>query len=230
MRLETQTKGDIYVRFDSINDAIKAKTIFGKHGLPASFVAQHQFANAKFQDLSSVNDFEGQVKLTVSTDPFSTPARLALTANYARNMCEMFGNVRQLEVITDHDPVVFRVAFDSIDAANRAVQVFGIKTVCALPNVSPPCSHPELVLTTFEDAIGSFLMEPWTVNGSSPAIALPIVHAENTTMMTARRHPNDQHNRVRRERIVDGSDIRTTVMLRNIPNKMDWVCFDNHPF
>jgi hypothetical protein len=38
------------------------------------------------------------------------------------------------------------------------------------------------------------------------------------------RHPADQHNRVRRERILDGSDVRTTIMLRNIPNKMDWVC------
>ena len=37
------------------------------------------------------------------------------------------------------------------------------------------------------------------------------------------RHPADQHNRVRRERILDGSDVRTTIMLRNIPNKMDWV-------
>ena len=37
------------------------------------------------------------------------------------------------------------------------------------------------------------------------------------------RHPHDQHNRVRRERILDGSDVRTTIMLRNIPNKMDWV-------
>ena len=36
-------------------------------------------------------------------------------------------------------------------------------------------------------------------------------------------HPHDQHNRVRRDRILDGSDVRTTVMLRNIPNKLDWV-------
>lgn len=40
---------------------------------------------------------------------------------------------------------------------------------------------------------------------------------------TYQRHPADQHNRVRRERILDGSDVRTTIMLRNIPNKMDWV-------
>jgi hypothetical protein len=39
----------------------------------------------------------------------------------------------------------------------------------------------------------------------------------------SQRHPTDQHNRVRRERILDGSDVRTTIMLRNIPNKMDWV-------
>jgi hypothetical protein len=36
-------------------------------------------------------------------------------------------------------------------------------------------------------------------------------------------HPSDHHNQVRRDRIVSGSDVRTTVMLRNIPNKMDWI-------
>lgn len=43
------------------------------------------------------------------------------------------------------------------------------------------------------------------------------------TLQPSRRHLADMHNRVRAERITDGSDIRTTVMLRNVPNKMDWV-------
>ena len=47
--------------------------------------------------------------------------------------------------------------------------------------------------------------------------------AANTCNAPVQRHPADQHNRVRRERILDGSDVRTTIMLRNIPNKMDWV-------
>lgn len=121
---------------------MEAKKVFRKYGFAASFVSQHQYANAKFQDLSSVNEFEGHVKMTVSTDPFSTPARLALTASYARHMCEMFGSVRELEAITEQDPVVFRVEFNSVDAANRAMQVFQSKTVCLLSNVSPsPCFH-----------------------------------------------------------------------------------------
>lgn len=37
------------------------------------------------------------------------------------------------------------------------------------------------------------------------------------------KHPADAHNRVRREHIIDGTDVRTTIMLRNIPNKLDWV-------
>ncbi|KAF2181822.1 hypothetical protein K469DRAFT_517242, partial [Zopfia rhizophila CBS 207.26] len=35
------------------------------------------------------------------------------------------------------------------------------------------------------------------------------------------------HNRVLKERIVSGQDVRTTVMLRNIPNKMDWMALKN---
>lgn len=222
LRLETHTKGDIYVRFDDINDCIDAKTIFKKYSFASSFVSAHQFANAKFQDLSSVNEFEGHVKLTVSTDPFSTQARLALTATYARQMCEMFGSVRELEVITDEDPVVFRIEFDSIDAANRAMQVFGSNTLCRFSNVSPSLSHHLQVLTRIKDTMGSIVMEPWTGDASTMGNALACTAGE-TTLVAARRHPNDQHNRVRRERILDGSDIRTTVMLRNIPNKMDWV-------
>lgn len=68
--------------------------------------------------------------------------------------------------------------------------------------------------------MGSIVMEPW--DASTMGNGLDCTSSE-TTLMSARRHPNDQHNRVRRERILDGSDIRTTVMLRNIPNKMDWV-------
>ncbi|KAF2273173.1 uncharacterized protein EI97DRAFT_366363, partial [Westerdykella ornata] len=42
------------------------------------------------------------------------------------------------------------------------------------------------------------------------------------------------HNRVNRDHIVHGYDVRTTVMLRNIPNKMDWLALkevlDQHCF
>lgn len=37
------------------------------------------------------------------------------------------------------------------------------------------------------------------------------------------RNPHEVHNRVTRDGIEMGTDVRTTVMLRNIPNKMDWV-------
>ncbi|KAF2654717.1 hypothetical protein K491DRAFT_581158, partial [Lophiostoma macrostomum CBS 122681] len=46
-------------------------------------------------------------------------------------------------------------------------------------------------------------------------------------------------NRVRRDKVADGSDVRTTVMLRNIPNKLDWLglkalldkwCFGTYDF
>ncbi|KAF2736952.1 hypothetical protein EJ04DRAFT_389527, partial [Polyplosphaeria fusca] len=47
------------------------------------------------------------------------------------------------------------------------------------------------------------------------------------------------HNRVRRDRILDGSDVRTTIMIRNCPNRMDWLqlkevleehCFGTYDF
>ena len=34
---------------------------------------------------------------------------------------------------------------------------------------------------------------------------------------------NQNHNQVVRSRIESGLDVRTTIMLRNIPNKLDWV-------
>jgi hypothetical protein len=65
----------------------------------------------------------------------------------------------------------------------------------------------------------SFVCTHWLPPLANAANAIPL-HAP----AHSRQHPNDIHNRVRREKVVDGSDIRTTVMLRNIPNKLDWVC------
>jgi hypothetical protein len=45
----------------------------------------------------------------------------------------------------------------------------------------------------------------------------------NAPSLPPRDERDERHNRVYRAKIVEGSDVRTTIMLRNIPNKLDWV-------
>ena len=66
---------------------------------------------------------------------------------------------------------------------------------------------------------------PFTGNG--PFLAYPHLH---TPMQPVQAGQNlnlnnnlNNHNRVNVDRIKQGLDVRTTIMLRNIPNRMDWV-------
>lgn len=68
-------------------------------------------------------------------------------------------------------------------------------------------------------------------------------HPEMMSMTPSLTAPNDRanelHNRVCRIKIEEGADVRTTIMLRNIPNKLDWmtlkslldrICFGTYDF
>lgn len=136
--------------------------------------------------------------------------------------------------------LTFRIEFHSNDAALRAIHNINNEPFCGFnKEVSRVQTLPDNHTLTFtqntyewftcnptrwagEHAINSPREDKSRVDdrgrfiGYRPA-ANPLYDYRNS------RHPSDQHNRVRRERILDGSDVRTTIMLRNIPNKLDWV-------
>lgn len=75
----------------------------------------------------------------ISTRPLAIPADMNEIVGYARRLCSMFGTIRAINAIADRDPVIFYIEFDSIDAANRAVQVLQSQPAWSLSKVS---THP----------------------------------------------------------------------------------------
>ncbi|KAL5121628.1 hypothetical protein ACEQ8H_000314 [Pleosporales sp. CAS-2024a] len=227
------TRG-VYLRYDDLRDAAEGKAVLEQHGFQVEYVTAFKYALAKAQDTAQINEFEGQIKLSVMIDANPehavwdfTEADDCLLTFAITNVASAFGKVRNLlHVDTNNEKMAltFRIELHSVDAANRAVNslstdpVWGTNlaksfqwvTVLAEPWAgiysvnSPRRKHPRI------DAWGRY-------SGFRPASNAGHLHYPIV------RPGSDQHNRVRRERILDGTDVRTTIMLRNIPNKMDWM-------
>lgn len=185
----------------------------------------------------------------------SVTRNLMIIANTFRNVPIVPNNVANIpapvrnciHVDTDVSKgvLIFRVEFHSVDAALRAVQSLRVDRVWGYGDEvsSPTPSSNFMILTSAQKAFRWDIVNPSLWTGERP---LNSPHRNNPRIddqgrlygyRTAQRintipafqtyrHPHDQHNRVRRDHILDGSDVRTTVMLRNIPNKLDWV---SHP-
>jgi hypothetical protein len=244
------TRG-VYLRYDDLREAAEGKDILEQHGFHVNYISGYQYALAKSQDTALLNEFEGQMQLSVLIDANPEHAIWEFTeTDYAamtvavEQICLAFGPVRNLvHVDTDNDKMllVFRVEFFGVDAANRAVHSLSTD---AIWGSNKEVSHPFMscltaMLMYSQKSFQWVTMSPalWTGDrpSNSPHRSKPRVDDQGRfvgyrpavnalTGQAYYRHPADQHNRVRRERILDGSDVRTTIMLRNIPNKMDWVC------
>ncbi|KAJ4989354.1 hypothetical protein SVAN01_05079 [Stagonosporopsis vannaccii] len=238
----------VHLRYDDLREADESKEVLNQHGFIVDWVTGYDFALAKSQDTAHLDEFEGQVKIPVVIQPYSNQAIFSFTdANLAEIFkaveltAGLFGAVRNcvhVETLEAKMTLVFRVEFYSVDAATRTVQSLNFDSVWGVNN-----------LTTFR----------WTITETAPWSGERAMHSPHRTKprvddqgrfvgyrpadipfnASFQPHPADQHNRVRRERILDGSDVRTTIMLRNIPNKVDWmalktildeVCFGTYDF
>jgi hypothetical protein len=245
------TRG-IHLRYDNLRDAAEGKAILNEHGFTVEYISGYQYAVAKSQDTSQINEFEGQVKLPVIIEANPNDAMWSFTAadlvevsNILQLNVTSFGAIRNcfhVETNQASMKVVFRIEFHSIDASVRAVHSMRADPLWGFSNaVSPSHLCNTSPLTSLQKTFKWKTDEPCLWSGerahNSPHRTMPRVddkgriagyRAAGTTdifseYVNPRYHPADQHNRVRRERILDGSDVRTTIMLRNIPNKMDWV-------
>ncbi|KAB2100364.1 hypothetical protein AG0111_0g11334 [Alternaria gaisen] len=235
----------MYVRYDTVSDAAEGKDILLQAGLFVNYVSIVDFANAQGKDTGKVKECEGQITLSVSIEPnpdhaiweFTSEDLGSVTKN-TETIAKVFGPVRNVvhvDTLNDKMHLVFRIEFDSVDAAHRAIQSLRKDPVYGL-------NADESFYWTTDD-VGGWLGERLL----SPPRYLPRIDNQGqffpgTNTSPTRRswsnpynqvahrsshHPHDQHNRVRRERILDGSDVRTTVMLRNIPNTLDWMALKN---
>jgi hypothetical protein len=230
----TYSRG-VYLRFDDLREAAEAKDILEQHDFVIHYVTGYQYALAKSQDTTQIDEFEGQIEMSVMINPNPDHAiwefsadDLADMTNIIDQVCAAFGHVRNCVHVASNDAkmqLTFRIEFHSVDAAHRAVhsmirdatwgmnyeQTFQWVTLSPVKwSGERPANSPHRTKPAVDDQ-GRFI-------GYRAAAG---VYPGNMFY----RHPADQHNRVLREHILDGSDVRTTIMLRNIPNKLDWVSF-----
>ncbi|KAF1850911.1 uncharacterized protein K460DRAFT_350904 [Cucurbitaria berberidis CBS 394.84] len=239
----------VHLRYDNLHDAAEAKEILQQHEFTVHYISGYEFAVAKSQDTAQLNEFEGQIKLPIMIEANPDYAVWEFTSEDLAGLIKsveitaaVFGAVRNcihVETVDTKMVLVFRIEYHSIDDANRAVQSLATDPVWGMSNGK-----------TYQwcTANPSHWVGERALN--SPHRTKPRVDEEGRFVGYRRmpdrysgasfyRHPHDQHNRVRRDRILDGSDVRTTVMLRNIPNKLDWmslksilddICFGTYDF
>ncbi|KAF2714828.1 hypothetical protein K504DRAFT_445767 [Pleomassaria siparia CBS 279.74] len=236
----------VYIRFDSLRDSCDAKYLFSSLHYATEYISPYEYAVAKSQDTIAVNDYEGQVVLALYIESVDvndqgravkgypeTPLAkvnegdLDEIAMHVQTVTDYYGPTRDIEhVSTDESRglVRYRVEFQSINDANRAMQSLKLMTAMSYSKNM-----------TFR--WGTVIVGPWVgpPRNDSPQSKTPqkddqgrlvgFLHQKARHIPTSSylRHPADQHNKVQRERIERGTDVRTTVMLRNIPNKLDWM-------
>lgn len=142
------TRG-VHLRYDDLREAAEAKDILSQHGFVVDWITGYEFALAKLQDTAQLNEFEGQIKVPVTIQPYSdhaafefTDADLVEVTQAIEITAGVFGIVRNCVHVETHDTkmtLIFRVEFHSVDAATRAVQsltldsVWGVNNSVSLP-------------------------------------------------------------------------------------------------
>lgn len=237
----------VHLRFDNLRDSCEAKYLLECLGYLIEYIAPYEFAVAKSQDTATVSDYEGQVNFPISVHPITNLNRAGLNelAGFVHQFASYYGDVREVEhVSTDEQTgtIRYRVEFMSIDAANRAIQC-----IKEFPIYGGDMNAGQVSTLTHHLIYSSMLTHlQWSWSTCTPTAWIGPPRNDSPQSKTPRkddqgrlvgflhqparmsndhfgRHPADQHNKVQRERIEAGTDVRTTVMLRNIPNKMDWV-------
>ncbi|KAE8850787.1 hypothetical protein PTNB85_01203 [Pyrenophora teres f. teres] len=235
----------VFIRYDDLREAAEGKILLEQHDFSVAYATSYDYARGKSQDTAHIKEFEGQMKLAILIEPnpefavFDFTAQdLATVSNAVEITARSIGDLRNVvhvDTIDEKMLLVYRIEYHSVDAAIRAVQSLIHDPVwgASLDNSFHWCTFDPAPWTgeralasphRFKprvDALGRFYgYRPATVH-----LQLPDRWSDRRSNQSA--HPHDQHNRVRRQRILDGSDVRTTVMLRNIPNKLDWMALKN---
>ncbi|KAH7122560.1 RNA recognition motif 2-domain-containing protein [Dendryphion nanum] len=230
--------GRVYMRFDDFSKATDAVYLLSELNFQVEYITQEAYAQAKFQDPLSLNPYEGQLKITYESPFEDLVHHVGTLEESIREMCALFGTLRHASFIPSENDynahrVSFRVEFQSIDAATRA---------CALVTATPInfVDSQETTIWYLVDVQGwagpRTCRPTTTVPRDAHGRLIGFQHASNAA---GTRRSYDFHNRVDVDRIAKGHDVRSTVMLRNIPNKLDWLglkqlldkfCFGTYDF
>lgn len=176
--------------------------------------------------------------------PVFTANDIVWLSNAIETVMGLYGNIRtnaHFATNTEEMTFAFRLEYFSAEAAQRAVAslekdpVSGFSENVSSTVTAVSClnhAHTSMQYlwqwSTVEATMWSGVRSSNSPHRRRPRIddkgrLMDFRHLPQANLPTVKKHPADAHNRVRRERIIDGTDVRTTIMLRNIPNKLDWV-------
>jgi hypothetical protein len=88
-----------------------------------SYTTHRQFAEVKSLDLANIDFYEGQVELVVDSHQINDVVTMK---SVVQRICSLVGMTRRVVAMTGEAPFMFRVEFDSVDAANRAVNILNV--------------------------------------------------------------------------------------------------------
>lgn len=234
-----QNAQTLRIRFDKLSEALQAgneineKVQEWRFPCRVRFITPEDYAAAMLNG-GFLNDLEGQVILGVTLDyggQFAFDQALMETAMraYAKRY---HGDVHAI-VCGDNNPsfAEVRVEFDSIKDSKTCIEalrrsssdVFELKRQ-GLPSVKFQVVDAELYSTSEQRKRYDSVTEARNLARSSvPSPRRAHGSAPNNDAAPRRLSWNHHSNMVNFMRIDQGLDVRTTIMLRNIPNKMDAV-------
>ena len=251
-----------YVRFDNLAHVNDGIVMIQRYNLGVRFCTPIEFFSAQYphaQDLQAINVHEGQVRIFVRV--IGSPDAVVFIEDYVKRAAKHFGVVHTLagpqHVAAFEDSYVlsWRIEFASVMDAMCCVKCFDMAMFANEPiSVSltangfagadqAKCGACTFLLmraemwspvSTYERQLAGVYSRAMGLENRMAATADPTVGYPEHIMAD-----HSRNNNVVRARILKGQDVRTTIMMRNIPSKMDWMtlksivdkyCFGEYDF
>lgn len=189
-----------------------------------------QLAQENDRDAWTITNFEGQVLVTVHYSPSARPPMAASVITRLKDCLRSFGDIKAICTLpaVAKDFRKFRVEFFNTEHAVQAIralnhEILGDMTINVAEYQPDVVTNPNRALIRRgpeQLSITGRSVVPCNNEYNNICMALT-VKDPNTSLQVRRGNPNGAHNQVSVSRIQAGVDVRTTIMLRNIPNKVD---------
>ncbi|KAF2012689.1 hypothetical protein BU24DRAFT_484416 [Aaosphaeria arxii CBS 175.79] len=201
----------VWIYFDDTRAARQAYMYLRQLQFEVRYALQSVYAQAAKQDVLAIDRNEGQIALKMLTRSVQVFNNDSLLADIVKTTCSHIGEVRLVRQLrkSQHSngfTFTYRVEFFSVLDANRAVTLLKDRNPLAEHNSNARAYPWETVR-----------VERYSGVEVDTSIRPPLRGKQYIY------RSRDAHNRVYVTRVLAGLDVRSTLMLRNIPNEMNWM-------
>lgn len=186
-------------------------------------------------DAGNISDYEGELAVTAYWDEVNKPIAEQDLCHRVESSLAAFGPIKAFDRFPVSQTRIreFRVEFYDIRSTSRALaERHGITSLGITLKWQP--YQPDIVTSTVDSSITSSSQSigSSSIGSAQPSLtgrsmmpstaAMAIPNSLNSNIgLDARRIRGGTDNTINVKAIINGEDIRTTVMLRNIPNRVD---------